>query len=357
MIEDKINVTHSAGSYDIILGNIFGNINEYLTDKNIKYFIITDDIVYNLHTKKLIESLQQFGFTAYCHVIKNGESEKNLNTAAKIYTKLAEFKFTRNDIIIAVGGGVVGDITGFCAATYLRGVRFIQIPTTILAQVDSSIGGKTGVDLPEGKNLVGAFYQPSAVLCDREVIKTLPEEIYFDSFGEIIKYACLFDEEMFSQLERKEYDVYEIIKKCAQFKANIVIEDECEKNIRACLNLGHTIGHAAEKYYNFTGISHGKAVALGIVYAAKFSYLKGFCSFETLDRTAKLIKAFNLPARLEFDNEILADNCSADKKRSSDGVNYIFIEEIGECKIQKIKSDELRNLLYESDKLNGRLGL
>ena len=351
-MDNKISVTHRTGDYDIIFGDIFGNINEYLTERDIKYFIVTDDIVFDLHAGKLLDSLLKRGYNASCHVIKSGESEKNLSTVSSIYTKLAEFKFTRGDIILAVGGGVVGDIAGFCAATYLRGARFIQIPTTILAQIDSSIGGKTGVDLPEGKNLVGAFHQPSAVLCDRDVIKTLPSDVYSDAFGEIIKYACLFDEGMFSSFEKHDYDIYDIIAKCARFKAEIVMEDEFEKNIRACLNLGHTIGHAAEKYYSFTGLTHGKAVALGIVYAAKFSYLKGFCSLNTLERTSRLVKTYGLPFRIEADNEILAENCTADKKRTPDGIKFIFINEIGRYRIEKIGQDELKGLLYEADKLD-----
>uniref|UniRef100_UPI0040297A53 3-dehydroquinate synthase n=1 Tax=Ruminococcus bromii TaxID=40518 RepID=UPI0040297A53 len=261
----------STGSpYDImiergILDNC-GEIIKKLSNAE-KITIVTDTNVAPLYKWRVLNSLSQQGYQTTAHVFQAGEQSKNLNTIADIYDTLADFKMTRKDLIVALGGGVTGDMAGFAAATYLRGIDFVQIPTSLLAQVDSSVGGKTGVDIAQGKNLVGAFYQPKAVLIDPDTLSTLPDQFITDGMAEIIKYGCIKDSEFFEMLANGDAleHIDDVIETCVKIKRDVVNRDEKEAGERMLLNFGHTLGHAIEKIYNYTGITHGMAVAVGLV--------------------------------------------------------------------------------------------
>lgn len=350
-----INLKHSNGDYDIFIDeNLLENTGVYINkiiDKKAKLCIVSDDIVYDLYGEKVKKNCESTGFTVKSFVFKNGEQSKNLSTINEIYTFLSENKFDRSDCLIALGGGVVGDITGFTAATYLRGIRFVQIPTTLLAQVDSSVGGKTGVDLPQGKNLVGVFYQPQFVLCDINALKTLPDKIYSDGMAEVIKHGCIKSCELFDCIKRKDVNLTDVIGANIRIKADVVMADEFETGVRAILNFGHTVGHAVEKYYNFEKFSHGEAVAIGMLYAAKISVILNYCDDKVVQEIKNILKLYNLPIKLDekINNKILAEICAGDKKSEHDFIKFILLKKIGECEIVKIAKNDLVGLLDKCD--------
>ena len=253
---------------------------------------------------------------------------------------LAENKVTRTDLIVALGGGVVGDLAGFAAATYLRGIRFIQIPTTLLAAVDSSVGGKTAIDLPAGKNLMGAFSQPSLVLCDTNTLQSLPDEIFKDGCAEVIKYGILYDPELFAHLERYglAFDLQKVITRCIELKRNVVMEDEFDTGNRMKLNLGHTIGHGVEAKSNFS-LSHGKSVAIGIAIVSRASR----CS--DTDRILNVLDQFGLPTGTAYSSEEIYTYTLSDKKRSGNTINLIIPEKIGQCRIVPTSVDSLKSFI------------
>ena len=348
----KVNLKHFIGNYDIFIGeNLIGNTGNYIENLDIirktKFCIVSDNIVFPLYGDTVRKSVEQKGFAVYCFVFGNGESQKNLSTVSEIYNFLYENKFDRNDYLIALGGGVVGDITGFAASTYLRGIKFIQIATTLLAQADSSVGGKTGVNLPYGKNLVGAFYQPQFVLCDVNVLRTLPDNIYADGMAEVIKHGCIKSAELFYSVMNKTISIADMVYENVKIKAEVVMADEFETGERAILNFGHTVGHAVEKYYNFTKVSHGQAVATGMVYAAKISHILHGLDYKAVEDIIKILDLYSLPVKTEnkIDNKILADICAGDKKSENDFIKFILLSEIGKCGIVKINKSELENLL------------
>ena len=348
----KINLTHANGAYNIYIGeNLLENIGDYIENQNFnpksKFCIVSDDIVFPLYENIVKESIEKKGFNVKSFIFTHGENQKNLATISDIYNFLCENKFDRNDCLIAVGGGIVGDMTGFAAATYLRGIKFIQIPTTLLAQVDSSVGGKTGVNLSHGKNLVGAFYQPQFVLCDINTLKTLPAHIYSDGMAEAIKHGCIKSRELFDSLMNKNISVTDMIYENIKIKADVVMFDEFETGERAVLNFGHTIGHAVEKYYNFTKFSHGQSVAIGMVYAVKISHILNLCKYDLVEKIIKILKIYNLPVAPgeKPDNKILAETCMGDKKSESDFIKFVLLEDIGKYKFVKINKNELGDLL------------
>ena len=234
-----------------------------------KAAVITDDIVEKLHLQTVLESMKAAGFDCSVYSFPNGEQSKCLANLGKIYDFLCESNITRSDIIVALGGGVVGDITGFAAASYLRGVEFIQIPTTLLSQVDSSVGGKTAIDIPGGKNLVGAFKQPALVICDSDALKTLPQSVLSEGMGECIKYGMIRDEKLFELMESHDIDTVddimdEMVYTCVDIKRQVVENDEFDRGERMVLNFGHTLGHALEGWHNYTDYAHGAGVAAGM---------------------------------------------------------------------------------------------
>ena len=309
--------------------------------------IISDSNVAALYKWRVINSLSQEGFEVATHVFPAGEESKNLNTIAEMYNTLANFGMTRKDIIVALGGGVTGDMAGFAAATYLRGIDFIQIPTSLLAQVDSSVGGKTGVDIAQGKNLVGAFHQPKAVLIDPDTLDTLPDLYVRDGMAEVIKYGCIKDEAFFEKLEQEDAleHIEDVIEVCVSIKRDVVSRDEREAGERMLLNFGHTLGHSIEKLYDFKGISHGMAVAIGMVLISRAGESKGITQSGTTDRIIALCEKYGLPTSDKASFAEMADAAHSDKKTAGSEINLVLLKKIGDSFIQKVKLDELEEFI------------
>lgn len=312
-----------------------------------KVAIITDKTVDVLYGEQLKNILEMSGFEVVKIAMEPGEKSKSFSTLPSIYEKLVELKIRRSDLIIALGGGVVGDLAGFVAATYLRGVDFIQIPTTLLAQVDSSVGGKVAVDLEEGKNLVGAFYHPKEVYIFSEFLNTLNDRVFSDGLSEVIKYGCIKDEHIFSMLQdagdRNSLmeNIEEIIYKCCDIKSTIVEKDELDKGERMILNFGHTLGHAIEKYFSYDKYTHGEAVAIGMYKITKISEALGLTDEGTASKIKFILEKYNLPFEaegIEYENEILKV-ISNDKKNLNKELNIILLNKIGEAYIKKDKVD------------------
>ncbi len=308
--------------------------------------IVSDSNVFPLYGKAVEGSLKKAGFSTASFAFPAGEASKNGTTFLELLNTLALHRMTRSDMLIALGGGVVGDLAGFAASAYLRGIRFVQIPTTLLAAVDSSVGGKTAIDLPAGKNLAGAFWQPSLVLCDTDTLNTLPEDVFRDGCAETIKYGILYDPSLFAQLERDglSFDREDIITRCVQWKRDVVMADEFDTGARMQLNLGHTIGHGIEACSDFA-ISHGKAVAIGMAMVSRASSRLGICSQACADRVEGILRRFGLPVHSDFSCEALCTWALSDKKRSAGTVNLILPEEIGRCRIAPTPIEELKTLI------------
>lgn len=303
-----------------------------------KVVIISDDQVYHYYGDALKDNLKA-SYECHTIVIPHGEASKSIQILPKIYSQLIKAKISRTDLIIALGGGVVGDLAGFVAATYLRGIKFVQIPTSILAQVDSSVGGKVAVDLPEGKNLVGAFYQPILVLIDPDMLDTLPERYVTDGLGEVIKYGCIKDRRLFEELEK--YSSYEALKPhmeeviatCVDIKRKVVEADEFDTGERLQLNFGHTLGHAIEQFYEYKRESHGEAVAIGMYQITKMAEKKGLTKEGTSARISKVLKAYGLPVESGIETERLKESMKSDKKNLDNRLKVVLIKEIGEAYI------------------------
>lgn len=308
--------------------------------------IVSDSNVWPLYGDIAADSLKRSGFSVEHFVFAAGEESKNGQTYLALLDFLAQKQLTRSDLIVALGGGVVGDLAGFAAATYLRGIPFIQVPTTLLAAVDSSVGGKTAIDLPSGKNLAGAFYQPALVLCDTDCLRTLPQEIFLDGCSEVIKYGVLFDPELFSVLEecRADFCPEDVIARCVALKRDVVAEDEFDRGARQLLNLGHTIGHGVEAASSFA-VSHGKAVAIGMAIAARAAAACGLCRTADAQRLVELLRAFSLPVCTDIEAAQLFRSALSDKKRSGEYVNLILPQKIGACIIRKTPVDELKSFI------------
>lgn len=345
----KTITVNASQNYDVLIGsNILTHLGELLKklDINGKIAIISDTNVWPLYGEYVCKYLQNSDFQTTTFVFAAGEERKNTNTYLQILTFLSEQHFTRTDALIALGGGVVGDITGFVAATYLRGIPYIQVPTSLLAMVDSSVGGKTAIDLPAGKNLVGAFYQPKMVLCDIDTLTTLPDRIFRDGCAEIIKYGILYDQKLFAHLESNglAFDRETVIARCIELKRDVVAEDEFDKGARQKLNLGHTIGHAVEATSNFT-VSHGQAVAIGTGIIARSACTLNICTKQTVTKIENVLLNFGLPVSTAYTASALLDNALSDKKRSGDFVNLIIPQSIGNCIIHKTPVSELESII------------
>lgn len=311
-----------------------------------KVFLVSDTQVYPLYGGAAEASLKAAGYSVSSFVFPAGEESKNGETFLKLLNALAQAGLSLSDLLVALGGGVVGDLAGFSAACYLRGIRFVQIPTTLLAAVDSSVGGKTAIDLPSGKNLAGAFYQPSLVLCDLDALDTLPEDIFRDGCAEVIKYGVLYDPELFSQLESSglNFDREAVIARCVALKRDVVMEDEKDTGSRMKLNLGHTFGHAVEAHSRFT-LSHGKSVAIGLAIIARASVSMGICSEADAARIVSVLKSFGLPVQTQYTAEALLPYLLSDKKRSGGTVNLILPEAIGRCIVSPTPVFQLQSIL------------
>lgn len=294
--------------------------------------IVSDDTVWALYGETVLHSMQNAGFDVTSFTFPHGEQSKNLSVYADILNALAARHLSRKGLVIALGGGVTGDMAGFAAATYLRGVRFVQIPTTLLSQVDSSVGGKTAVDLPAGKNLVGAFCQPSLVLCDPHVLSTLPDSIFYDGCAEVIKAAMLKSHSFFEDLQKTppREQLEHMLEFCISMKRDVVEEDEFDTGARQYLNLGHTFGHAVEAASDFS-ISHGCAVAIGMVMMTRAAVKKGYCKEDTLEQLIALLKQYHLPTEVPYPVLSLLDIVRSDKKTMGGTVTLVVPEKIGRC--------------------------
>lgn len=310
--------------------------------------VITDDTVDKLYSDVVMKSLSDAGFETFKFVFPHGEKSKNISTFSSILEFLAESGLTRTDALVALGGGVVGDVAGFAAASYLRGIDFIQIPTKLLACVDSSVGGKTAIDLKAGKNLAGAFYQPKLVIADFETLSTLTDGIFADGMAEVIKYGVIFDKAFFEFLRDNEAkdNLEYVITRCVELKRDIVNADEKEKGVRALLNFGHTVGHAIEKCSGYK-IPHGSAVAVGMVIISRAAYKCSFCGENYADIIASLNKKYSLPVSTDFSASELSSAAMADKKRTGDKIKLIIPEALGNCVIKSVPTSELEKIIGE----------
>ncbi len=310
-----------------------------------KIAVVTDSNVEPLYSEKLLNSLKACGFDAFVITVPAGESSKSVDMLNHLYGEMLSLGITRTDLIVALGGGVVGDLTGFCASTLLRGIPFIQIPTTLLSQVDSSVGGKVAVNLPQGKNLVGSFYQPKLVIIDPLCLETLPDRVFSDGMAEVIKYGVILDDNLFEKIENSPSRkgimniIEDVIYRSCDLKRMVVEEDELDTGKRMVLNFGHTFGHAIEKKYNFCDYTHGEAVAAGMVMASEYGENRGTTPIGTSVRIATLCGKFNLPTSVKIDKQSLLDAVKVDKKGEGNMVSLVIPEKIGKVVMKKTEKD------------------
>ncbi len=336
----KINVNLGKDSYEIFIGfDLIKNLGNYVKEvfNGRKILIITDDNLEKLYIANVRSILTTSGYEVDVFAFNHGEESKTLETSQMAFEKLVDMKFSRSDLIIAFGGGVVGDLAGFVASTYLRGIKFVQVPTSLLAQVDSSVGGKVAVDLPQGKNLVGAFYQPKLVVIDCDLLKTLPTRFFKDGLGEVIKYAFIKDKALYEKLNNyRDTDelfanIDEIIYTCCDIKRQIVENDQFDTGERMVLNFGHTLGHAIEKVYGFSKVTHGEGVCIGMNLITKLSESKGLTKVGTTQKVEKLLHKYNLPFGIDLsEKQQLLDAMGIDKKNLDGALNLIIISDVGE---------------------------
>lgn len=340
-----VEATHK---YDVIIEKAsLKKAGEYMRSciKPCKCLIVSDDNVAPLYMDDVRTSLEKNGYAAECYVIEHGEQSKNLASFGKILNYLAENHFTRSDAVVALGGGVVGDLAGFCAASYMRGIDYVQLPTSLLAAVDSSVGGKTAVDLGCGKNLAGAFHQPKLVLCDYGTLESLPKSFFADGMAEVIKYGFIGDERLIEILEGDISDKMEdVIARCVEKKRDIVGEDEFENGVRKLLNFGHTIGHAVELSTNYT-LPHGHAVAIGMHIMTNAAVKSGKCNDECLLRLDALLDKYGLPRSCDIDVHTLFEAAKSDKKRSGGSIKIVVPDRLAGCNIEKIEIDALEKII------------
>ncbi len=339
-------------SYDILFeNNILTTCGEYIQNvvNSSKIAVISDSNVAPLYLGKVVNSIKDNGFDVIFYVFKAGEASKNMTTLFDIVEFLAENELTRNDTVVALGGGVTGDMASFAAAIYLRGIKCIEIPTTLLSQVDSSVGGKTAVNLPEGKNLCGAFHQPSLVLIDTKTLMTLPQHYFRDGMGEVIKYGCIKSKSLFDKIENYNINdiIDEVVYECVDIKRGVVERDEKEEGERRLLNFGHTAGHSIEKLNNFSGISHGEAVGIGMLLVTRASEKHGYTEQGCAERIENILKKYNLKTSDEHPIEEIVENMKNDKKRVANSINFVLIKSIGDSFIQNIKMSKILNFFTD----------
>jgi len=349
----------ASGKYDVLIGRgLLSECGEYIKEVSQaeKIGLITDDNVNALYGDAVQRSLESAGFSVCRFVFPHGEQSKNTDTLVKIWNFLCENNFSRSDCLAALGGGVTGDMTGFAAAAYLRGMDFVQIPTTLLAQVDSSVGGKTAVDLTGGKNLVGLFKQPKLVLCDIDALDTLPDEFFTDGMGEVVKHGMIKSAKLFELLEkynlkslRENKDVLEdVIARNIAIKRDVVQADEFDTGERMKLNFGHTLGHSIEQYYNYTGITHGQAVAAGMKMITDIAEKHMLAEKGTCERLTKCLDGYGLNASVEPTPAQLGSACLNDKKRFGDTINIIVCCDVGASMIKKMPVESFFAMLSEA---------
>ncbi len=337
-------------AYDIIIENgLIKNVGELIKPavKGKSCVVMTDTNVEPLYLDTVVESLKNAGFKVESHVFLAGEESKNLRTVEDMLSVMCSAGLTRSDFAVALGGGVCGDLTGFAASIYLRGIDYIGIPTTLLAQIDSSVGGKTGCDLVYGKNLAGSFHAPKRVLIDPECLNTLSPKIYSDGLAEAIKYGVIKSEKLFERLLNEDaHDfINELILECVTIKRDITENDFFEHGERILLNFGHTIGHSIEKYYNFKDMTHGEAVGIGMVIMAVAAERSGECEEGTAKKITACLHKYNLPATTGIDMETLTEGSYNDKKRRGKDIKLVIPERIGSCTVKVLPTDKLLEYL------------
>lgn len=343
---------NASVNYDIIIEkgslNKVGAYASSVFKRGSKAAVITDDTVASLYLDQVVQSLSAAGYTVVSYIFPHGEDSKSAETLFRVYDFLIEEQLTRSDFIVALGGGVVGDLAGYAAATYLRGIRFMQIPTTFLAAVDSSVGGKTAINIPAGKNLIGAFWQPSLVVCDTETFKTLPAVTFADGVAETIKYGMISSAPLFERMEQGNImpEIDEIIAHCVSIKRDVVEQDEHDKGLRMILNYGHTLGHAIEKVTNHS-VTHGQGVAMGMLLIAKLGEKLGYHSSALTQRLEVCIRSYGLPTHYEGSVAELGEAVLHDKKRSGSSIRLIFVKEPGSAEIISLDVNQFLQLLRE----------
>lgn len=353
-----ITVNLGAIKYDVkiengLLNNMSREIKEVYGGSKIA--VITDENVYGLYGAQIKEPLQKSGYEVSFIIVEPGEKSKSIDILKKVYEGLINNGITRSDLIVAFGGGVIGDLSGFAASTFLRGVRYIQVPTSLLAQIDSSIGGKVAVNLEQGKNLVGSFYHPVKVIIDPMVLHTLSEKLVRDGLGEVVKYACIKDEAFYDELmnmktrEQLFQSIDNVIYKCLNIKKELVERDEKDAGDRMLLNFGHTFGHAIENYFNYE-YSHGEAVSLGMYYITEKSESLGLTEKGTSDKIKDILINFNiqykLPSSLNMD--AIKNTIYLDKKNISGSIKLILLKKIGASYIESVPVKEINNFFEEN---------
>jgi len=347
---------HTARAYDIrIEEGILDRCGEELAGviRGRRCAVVTDSNVRALYADRVGQSLQSAGFTPYLCTFPAGERSKNLETYGEILEFLAASGLSRTDCVLALGGGVTGDMAGFAAATYLRGIDYVQVPTTLLSQVDSSVGGKTAIDLSTGKNLAGAFYQPRLVLMDPSTLRTLPDRTFSDGMAEVIKYGCIWDRSFFEFLSGRPSrgavteEIERVLFTCCDCKRQVVERDERDQGVRMLLNFGHTLGHAYELAGGYTAYTHGQAVAAGMCAAAKLGTALGITPPETAPAIANLVRAFGLPEQIDCGYEEMARAVGLDKKGAGEEITVILLRSIGEALPHRMARAELLKLLKD----------
>ena len=351
----RIRVDTSSRAYDVVVGaGLLARVGDLVRDVvgTARCCVVTETNVGPLYAEAVEASLSAAGLEVAPRVaFPAGEASKSLATLATILEGLAERGLTRDDVVVALGGGVTGDMAGLAAALYLRGIAVVQVPTSLLAMVDSSVGGKTAVDLPAGKNLVGAFWQPRLVVADVETLSTVPDELFRDSCGEVVKHAVLADAQMLEELAQRPLTsardverLEDVVARNVAIKRDVVSADERERGLRQTLNLGHTIGHAIEAAGDFS-LGHGSCVAAGLCMMARAAAARGWCADETAVRIERCVTAHGLPTDSDLPTDELMGYVAHDKKRHGDGVNVVIPREIGSCEVRRVSLDELRQLV------------
>lgn len=350
----RISVDLPQSGYDIYIERgLLDKAGEYIRSSGdfSRLVIVTEPHVWDLYGERLVNSLKANGIDPTIITMPRGEQAKEFSQLEKVYDEFTKAGLLRSDLVLAFGGGAIGDLTGYAAATYMRGIKYIQIPTTLLAQVDSSVGGKTAINLKQGKNLVGAFWQPKMVLSDPELLASLSDRDFAGGMAEVIKYAAIASKELFKILSnlkgRKDAMEYieDIVAHCCKIKAEIVVEDELDQGLRMILNFGHTFGHAIEKIGHFNTYSHGEAVSIGMVLAIKAGIALGITPEDCLGKFSSLLSAFGLPVSLEIKTSDLFPEMLLDKKNANDQLRLILMKEIGDSLIHEIKAEKLHRLI------------
>ena len=334
------------GGYDAVIGGgLLDRCGQLLMPLSgpCRIALVTDMNVAPLYSEKAAASLEKAGFSVFPFILPAGEEAKTPAAVIELWTALAEQRFTRGDCLLALGGGAVSDTAGFAAGCYMRGIRSFTMPTTLLAAVDAAVGGKTAIDLPNGKNLVGVFHQPGAVLCDTDILRDLPPSLLAEGMAEVIKTAMIGDSELFRLCAQTGAEITEILRRCITLKAAIVENDPKEQGDRKLLNLGHTPAHAIERLSGYT-ISHGKAVAMGLALMSRAAAKLGYCPADIADALCAVLAANGLPTAVPYPAERLTEAARADKKSLGDSITVILPREIGRCEAKEVSFARLADI-------------